>query len=92
MKLVPVLTEKSMQDAQEGKYTFFVDRNMTKHGIKDLVAKVFKVTVSSVQTINSRGRVKKTWQGKKKQIMPTKKAIVTLKGKDTIDIFEENKK
>lgn len=92
MKLVPVLTEKSLQDAKTGKYTFFVDRGMTKHAIKEIVSKVFKVTVDTVKTINSRERIKKTWQGRKKQIKSTKKAIVTLKGKDTIELFDESKK
>ncbi len=92
MKLVPILTEKSMKDAKSGKYTFLVGTNATKHMIKDLVSKVFNVKVASVRIINRRGRIKKTWRGNKRQIKPTKKAIVSLKGKDTIDVFEETKK
>ena len=91
MKLKPVLTEKSMQAAHEGNYTFRVNTSATKYQIKNMVEAVFGVKVDKVRTVNKTGRVKKTLQGKKKVIKPVKKALVTLKGKDTIDIFEESK-
>jgi large subunit ribosomal protein L23 len=46
MKLEPIITEKSMSAAKEGKYTFRVDRNVNKHQIKQLVEKVFGVNVT----------------------------------------------
>lgn len=77
--------------AKEGKYTFWVDRNITKPQVKKLVSSIFKVTVVSVRTINLAGESKRTMAGKKKIIKPRKKAVVTLKGKDKIDLFEEKK-
>lgn len=91
MKLIPILTEKSLRMAKEGKYTFWVDRNITKPQVKKLVSSIFKVTVVSVRTINLAGESKRTMAGKKKIIKPRKKAVVTLKGKDKIDLFEEKK-
>jgi large subunit ribosomal protein L23 len=89
MKLQPVLTEKSLQEAKRGNYIFFVDRNLTKPQIEKLVNEVFGVTVSKVRTLNLRRIVKKTITGRKKVIPAQKKAIVTLSGKDKIDLFEE---
>jgi large subunit ribosomal protein L23 len=91
MKLIPILTEKSLELAKDGKYTFWVDRNSTKPQVKKLVSDIFNVAVANVRTINLAGETKRTMAGKKKIIKPRKKAVVTLKGKDKIDLFEEKK-
>lgn len=91
MKLTPILTEKSLSEAKQGNYTFWVDRNMNKFQIKKIVGKVFGVVVSSVRTLNYRNEIKKTITGRKKVNLGGKKAIVTLVGKDKIDLFEETK-
>ena len=91
MILVPVITEKSTELAKEGKYTFRVDKNMTKDQIKNLVGKVFKVRVVSVHTVKEHGETKRGFSGRKKIIKPTKKAIVVLGEKDKLDIFETKK-
>lgn len=87
-KLEPVLTEKSLNEASRGNYTFRVDRDLNKYKIGKLVEKVFDVTVENVRTINEAGAVKRNILGKKRIEMPTKKAIVTLSKKDKIDLFE----
>jgi large subunit ribosomal protein L23 len=92
MLLKPLLTEKSMADAKKGNYTFWVDKRMNKHQIKKLIGEMFGVTVVNVRTINLRGEKKKTYRGKIKIIKPRKKAIVVLKEKEKIDLFEEKKK
>lgn len=92
MKLKPVLTEKGLKEAKEGNYTFWVERNMNKNQIRKAIENVFDVNVLRVRTINYRGEKKRTMMGKTKIIKPRKKAIVTLKGKDKIDLFEEVKK
>lgn len=92
MKLIPILTEKSLAAAQDGHYTFWVDKRLNKYQIKKLVGEIFDVTVIKVRTLNVAGETKKTYQGKIKRVMPRKKAIVTLKGKEKIDIFEGKKK
>ena len=92
MKLRPVLTEKSMDEAKKGNYTFFVERNMNKRQIRKMIGEIFGVTVVKVRTMNVVGEVKRTNMGKKRIIKPKKKAIVTLEGKDKIDLFGEVKK
>nr|AKQ04350.1 50S ribosomal protein L23, large subunit ribosomal protein L23 [uncultured Microgenomates bacterium Rifle_16ft_4_minimus_5036] len=88
MKFVPVISEKSLQNAKVGKYTFKVDRGLTKHQIKKLIEEAFGVHVTNVNTINLRGEVKRTMAGRKKVVKPVKKAIVVLRDKEKIDIFE----
>lgn len=92
MKLTPVLTEKSMSEAKKGNYTFFVGRNMNKRQIRKMIEEVFGVTVVKVRTMNIVGEVRRTNTGKKRTTMPKKKAVVTLEGKDKIDLFGEVKK
>lgn len=91
MKPEPVLTEKSLEQAKKGNYTFWVDRNFTKHQIKKLVGEVFGVNVVRVRTANIAGETKKTLAGVRRVVQSRKKAIVTLKEKEKIDLFEEKK-
>ena len=81
-----------MAEAEKGKYSFWVNVNMTKYQIKHLISEVFDVHVVSVKTLTTKKEVKKTQAGKKKIKKPRKKAIVTLKPKEKIDLFEESKK
>ena len=85
----PVITEKSMADMGEKKYTFLVHPEANKTQIKEAVEKMFEGTkVKSVNTINSDGKKKRRGMvvGKTDK---TKKAIVALteESKD-IEIFE----
>jgi large subunit ribosomal protein L23 len=91
-KLEPVLTEKTMSLASEGKYTFRVEKKLNKYKIKKLVEEVFGVKVVGVRTMNEAGETKRTMAGRKRVIQPTKKAIVQLAEKEKIDLFEETKK
>lgn len=75
--LIPVSTEKAMGLAKKGRYTFWVDKDADKGRLKSEIAKAFKVNVISIKTLNSQGR---------------KKAIVTLKEGQKIDLFDEKKK
>jgi len=92
MKLEPIITEKTLEAAKNGKYTFRVGVGLNKYQIRALVERVFGVHVVSVKTMNVVGEVKKTYQGKRKEIKPSKKAIVVLKDKEKIELFEESKK
>jgi large subunit ribosomal protein L23 len=83
--VAPVVSEKSYNLIDEGKYTFIVDPRSNKTEIKLAVEKIFSVKVESINTINRAGKRKRTkfgW-GQRKS---TKRAIVTLK-EGTIDIF-----
>ena len=91
MHIKPVLTEKSLSDAKLGKYTFYVDKSLDKYQIRKLVNSVFSVNVTSVHVISLKKEVKKSFSGKLKVKPARKKAIVTLKDKEKIDLFETKK-
>lgn len=85
----PVITEKSMADMGEKKYTFLVHPEANKTQIKEAAEKMFEGTkVKSVNTINSDGKKKRRGMVVGKTAK-TKKAIVALteESKD-IEIFE----
>lgn len=84
--LAPVVSEKSYTLLDEGKYTFEVDPRASKTEIKIAVEQVFKVKVTSVNTLNRKGKTRRTrfGIGHRKNV---KRAIVTLRAGDTIDIF-----
>ena len=76
--IAPVITEKSMAGIADKKYTFKVAKDANKIEIAEAVAKLFKVDVAKVNTINVRGRMKRMgrYSG---YTAAWKKAIVTLK-------------
>ena len=88
----PVYTEKSMKMAKEGKYSFWVEVGSDKMGLKALIAKLFGVHVTSIKTIKKAGEKGRTARGKKFNRLASKKAIVTIKDGEKIDVFEESKK
>jgi large subunit ribosomal protein L23 len=83
--LRPIVSEKSYNLIDEGKYTFEVDPRSNKTEIKQAIEHIFKVKVASVNTMNRVGKEKKTRFGIGKR-KDSKRAIVTLKT-GTIDIF-----
>ncbi len=73
----PVITERSMDDMAENKYTFVVDKKANKSEVKKAIETVFGVTVEKVNTMNMLGKVKR--QGANSGRRPSwKKAIVKL--------------
>ena len=83
----PIVSERSMGLTEQNKYSFYVDPNANKIEIKYAVQELFKVTVTNVNTMNVKGKEKRVG----KHIGRTanrKKAIVTLKDGDKIEIFE----
>ena len=85
--LKPVISEKSYGLLDENKYTFLVLPTANKTEIKIAVEKVFNVKVTNVNTINRQGKRKRsrgTQMGKRKD---TKRAIVSLRAGDRIEIF-----
>ena len=86
LKLVR-LTEKSNKLSSElGQYTFEVFPSATKHTIAAAVEKTFKVTVTRVNVQNYRGKNKKSRQGRPSTTSDYKKAIVTLKSGDKLEL------
>ena len=90
-KVKPVLTEKSLAEAAQGRYTFMVPANLNKFQIKDAIAKIYSVNPKNVKTMNYKAGRKKNAFGRFVNIKPKKKAIVTLSGKESIDVFGEKK-
>lgn len=90
----PIITERSMQNAEKGKFTFEVLRTANKDVIKIAVEKIFDVKVISVATSIVKGRSHRT--GNKRieiKQSPWKKATVGLKSGQKIGLFDvgENK-
>ena len=81
----PVVSEKSYNLIDDGKYTFVVDTRANKTEIKLAIEKIFNVKVGSVNTLTRQGKTRRTKFGIGKR-KTTKRAIVTLKS-GTIDIF-----
>jgi large subunit ribosomal protein L23 len=85
--LAPVVSEKSYDLIEHNNtYTFEVDPRSNKEEIRDAVEKVFGVKVLRVNTMNRKGKTKRTGYklGKRKDV---KRAIVTLAEGDSIDLF-----
>ncbi|MFC7329366.1 50S ribosomal protein L23 [Marinactinospora rubrisoli] len=82
----PVISEKSYGLMDQNKYTFIVRPDANKTQIKIAVEKIFDVKVTSVNTINRQGKRKRTRFGYGKR-PDTKRAIVSLRDGDRIDIF-----
>lgn len=86
IKLVPHISEKSFNLAQVGKYVFSVGK-INKLQIKQQIEKIFKVSVIKVNVISIPGKVKRNRQGVGRR-SDIRKAIVSLKKGDRIDLFE----
>lgn len=84
----PIVTEQSMNDMAEGKYTFVVDKKANKTEIKNAIEQIFGVQVDKVNTMNMKGKKKR--MGIHEGRRPNwKKAIVSLKpDSKTIEFFE----
>jgi large subunit ribosomal protein L23 len=83
----PLITEKSTSLLQENKYTFEVDPKANKTEIKNAVESLFKVKVEKVNTMHVKGKLKRV-RNIQGRTPDRKKAIVTLKQGDKIEIFE----
>jgi len=81
----PVITEKSTSLSEMNKIVFKVNKFANKLIVKKRIEKIFKVNVVKVNIINKQNRIKSV-RGKKTKVQGYKKAIVTLKKGQTIDL------
>jgi large subunit ribosomal protein L23 len=91
--LKALVTEKSVQETAKHRFTFAVEKNATKTEVRAAVEKTFGVNVVDIHTVAMRGksyRTGKKWRFAKRP--DWKKAIVTLKPEQKIDLFEVNTK
>jgi large subunit ribosomal protein L23 len=89
----PLITEKMTNiSAASGKYGFLVNPGANKIEIAKAIEKKFNVHVLSVRTINHQGKTKTQFRKSGRFVGKTakfKKAIVTLKEGETIELFEQ---
>tara|TARA_Y100001970_G_scaffold276026_1_gene378126 strand:+ start:518 stop:811 length:294 start_codon:yes stop_codon:yes gene_type:complete len=81
----PIVTEKSTNISELNKIVFKVPAKANKKNLKKNIEKIFKVNVTKVNIINKKNRIKIT-RGKKIKIKGYKKAIITLKKGQNIDL------
>ena len=83
--LSPIVTEKSTNLSEQNKIIFKVHNKANKKNLKTNIEKIFKVNVIKVNIINKKTRIKTT-RGKKVRVKGFKKAIITLKKGQIIDL------
>ena len=83
--LSPILTEKSTNISEQNKIVFKVPNKANKKNLKSNIEKIFKVNVTKINIINKQKRTKLT-RGRKVKISGYKKAIITLKKGQSIDL------
>tara|TARA_B100002052_G_C15868127_1_gene593322 strand:+ start:1217 stop:1513 length:297 start_codon:yes stop_codon:yes gene_type:complete len=81
----PIVTEKSTNLSEHNKIVFKVNKNFNKNLIKKNIEKIFKVEVTKVNIVNKKPKIKST-RGRKIKVPGFKKAIVTLKKGQNIDL------
>ncbi len=85
--LKPTITEKSTLQQESGRYTFHVAMDANKGLVKEAVERNFNVTVVDVNITKLHGKQKR-YGPKIKKMPDTKKAVVTLKPGDRINLIE----
>tara|TARA_B100000003_G_scaffold203503_1_gene214116 strand:+ start:452 stop:745 length:294 start_codon:yes stop_codon:yes gene_type:complete len=83
--LTPLVTEKSTNLSEQNKIVFKVPSGANKINLKNNIEKIFKVNVTKINIINKQSRTKLT-RGRKVKISGFKKAIITLKKGQSIDL------
>lgn len=83
----PIVSERSVASMEHNKYTFKVDLKANKIDIKHAIEEIFKVKVVDVKTMVVKGKMKRMgrFEGKRPN---WKKAIVTLRDGDKIEVIE----
>ena len=83
--LSPMVTEKSTNLSEQNKIVFKVPREANKINLKKNIEKIFKVNVTKINIVNKQNRTKLA-RGRKVKVKGYKKAIITLKKGQSIDL------
>ena len=83
--VAPIVTEKSTNLSEQGKVVFKVPIKSNKTNLKKNIEKIFKVNVTKINIINKKRRIKLV-RGRKIKVKGYKKAIITLKKGQNIDL------
>ncbi len=81
----PIVTEKSTNLSEQNKIIFKINKNYNKKLIKKNIETLFKVEVTKINIVNKKSKIKST-RGRKVKVPGFKKAIVTLKKGQNIDL------
>lgn len=85
----PLITERTLQNAKKGEYTFAVDASATKGQIREAIESAFEVSVVRVRTTKIPSGTKRVGKRRLVTAIPAgKKATVSLQDGQKIDIFE----
>lgn len=82
----PIVSEKSYEQIGENRYTFEVDKRASKPQIADAIEEIFGVSVLKVNTMNVSGKPRRL-RYQTGHTRSWKKAIVTLREGDSIEMF-----
>lgn len=91
MKFTPIFTEKSMNQAKNGMYSFWVLPTYAKGQIKKFMEDALDVKIAKILTQNYKKMSMRTMRGRNKTVKAMKKVLITLKS-GKIEMFEESKK
>ena len=83
--IAPHVTEKSTNMSEQNKITFKVPLKANKNNLKKNIEKIFKVNVTKINIINKKPKIKVT-RGRKVKVAGFKKAIITIKKGQNIDL------
>ena len=83
----PIVSEKSYSGLERNTYTFLVAPGANKTEIKEAIQQIWNVRVLNVNTMNRKGKVKRTRMGSGRR-PDQKRAVVTLAAGEAIEIFE----
>jgi large subunit ribosomal protein L23 len=83
--LSPLVTEKTTNMSEQNKIVFKVPSSANKKNLKTNIEKIFKVNITKINIINKQSRTKLA-RGKKVKVSGFKKAIITLKKGQSIDL------
>ncbi len=89
--LRPVISEKTMDESQRGKYTFAVRDDVNKIQIEAAIEEIFKVKVAAVNVLTTKSKMKRGGTRRSRvagRTTPFRKAIVTLAPGQKIEFFE----
>lgn len=91
MNIKPIYTEKTLNQAKNGLYSFWFLPKFTKNQIKVMLEKALDIKIDAIKTQNYKKMTTRTMRGTIKTIKAMKKVLVTLKS-GKIELFEESKK
>lgn len=89
MKFTPIYTEKTMNQAKNGLYSFWVLPEYTKGQIKAFMEKALDIKIAKILTQNYKKMTVRTARGTRKTVKAMKKVLVTLKS-GKLEMFSES--